>query len=146
MLKPDKKPDRAPVDIFVDRCTPVLLCVVTVGMWLDTAQVSPTLAVAWTALSYVVMAKLVAVRRARWTDRHALYRFRDFSERLLYIGITNSVELRWAQHRAAKPWWKDAVIREVRYYPTRELLEAAEKAAIKRERPIHNIAHAGGRR
>jgi predicted GIY-YIG superfamily endonuclease len=139
-------PTRSRVDVLVDRTIPLLLCVATVWMWLDTAHVSPALAVAWTVLSYVVMSKLVAVRRARWTDRHALYRFRDLGESLLYIGITNSVELRWAQHRAAKSWWKDAVIREVHYYPTRELLEAAEKAAIKREHPIHNKAHNGVRR
>lgn len=36
---------------------------------------------------------------------HALYRFRDDSGALLYVGITNNPGRRWTEHQKSKPWW-----------------------------------------
>jgi hypothetical protein len=80
---------------------------------------------------------------------HALYRFRPTfatGGRPLYIGITNCTRARFAQHADSKAWWPEVKLIEVEYYPNRAALEAAEIAAIHRERPVYNIAHAGRRR
>lgn len=72
--------------------------------------------------------------------RTALYRHFDEDNALLYVGISRSVTARLAQH-SQSPW--DHLIRriDVEHYETREEAEAAEKLAIKTEKPIHNVAH-----
>lgn len=127
------------LDPLLDRGLPVLLCAVTLWAWL--AHLPLVYAVAVTVACYVAAGKLVAARRAKFTTRHALYRFYDLTGRLLYIGITSSPRLRFEQHKALKPWWADVAVREVTFYPTRELLESAEIKAIRRERPLYNIIH-----
>ncbi len=71
---------------------------------------------------------------------HALYRFFDAAERLLYVGITMSPGSRWREHSLAKPWWIDVRRVSVEPHLTRESALAAELAAIKGELPLYNIA------
>lgn len=71
----------------------------------------------------------------------ALYRFYDRSGRLLYIGITMDLGGRWGAHNRDKPWWREVASATVEHYPSREAVLAAEKAAIKAERPVHNVVH-----
>lgn len=59
--------------------------------------------------------------------------------RLLYVGITGNPKRRTAQHRASKVWFPEVTRTKIKVYPTRSAAAAAELAAIRRERPRHNI-------
>jgi len=73
--------------------------------------------------------------------RTALYRPRDRRGGLLYVGITNSPEHRFAQHAADKDWWPEVDRIEITWHPTRRAALEAEWMAIKTEHPIHNKQH-----
>ncbi len=70
-----------------------------------------------------------------------LYRFFDAEDALLYVGITNSPQGRYNQHRGDKRWFKDVVRSTMEHFKTREELEAAEIIAIQTEKPKYNIRH-----
>lgn len=72
---------------------------------------------------------------------HALYRFFDRTGDLLYIGITASIPSRLVAHRDDKPWWTHVVDIRVEHFDNRPDVLAAEKAAIKAERPKWNVQH-----
>ncbi len=73
-----------------------------------------------------------------------LYRFYAADEVLLYIGITNDAGTRWRDHAKLKGWWREVATIKVEHFDTRADVEAAERAAIRAERPVHNIAHNRG--
>jgi hypothetical protein len=75
----------------------------------------------------------------------ALYRHYDAEGRLLYVGISLSAVQRLAQH-ADKDWSADIRRVEIEMHPDRGTAEAAEKAAIKAESPIHNKTGWRGKR
>lgn len=68
-----------------------------------------------------------------------LYRFYTDMFDLLYVGITSSLVDRFEQHMKAKDWWSDVRHIDIARYPTRDEAIVAEKAAIRDERPIHNV-------
>lgn len=70
---------------------------------------------------------------------HALYRFFDADEQLLYIGITWDIASRFRRHAADKPWWSDVRRIAVEEHPGRAAVLAAETAAIKAEKPRYNV-------
>lgn len=72
---------------------------------------------------------------------HALYRFFDRTDVLLYIGISVNLPARLRQHSGGKPWWLTVARISVEYYPSRDEALAAERAAIKAERPLFNDVH-----
>jgi predicted GIY-YIG superfamily endonuclease len=72
--------------------------------------------------------------------RTALYRLFDADGALLYVGITYDTEQRFASHRNSSPWWKDVASESIEWHGSRRLALAAESAAIKAERPRHNIS------
>lgn len=74
-------------------------------------------------------------------ERTALYRIYDDAGVLLYIGITNSVPLRWNGHQAVQPWWGELRSLTVEWHETRAKAEAAEKAAILAEQPKYNVTY-----
>lgn len=74
----------------------------------------------------------------------ALYRHYDASGELLYIGITNSPPLRWAQHLERTVWARFVTASTLAWYPDRSAAAASERAAIRRERPLFNVARPGG--
>jgi hypothetical protein len=76
----------------------------------------------------------------------ALYRLFGADGELLYIGISDAFGRRWRDHAMSKPWWPDVRRQAIDWHPSREDAEAAEKAAIKAERPKYNVAHNFGRR
>lgn len=80
--------------------------------------------------------------------RTALYHLPCHAGTPLYIGISNSPDLRLAQHAADKDWWPQVDQRAVtvRWYPTRDAALRAERAAIRRHRPRYNIQHHPDRR
>lgn len=71
----------------------------------------------------------------------ALYRLRDQRRKLLYVGISNNLAWRWKTHAADKEWWPEVATRSIEWFPTRDRALAAEAAAIRTERPLHNIQH-----
>lgn len=74
--------------------------------------------------------------------RTALYRLLAANGRLLYVGIASNPDSRWGQHSTNQQWWNDVADRKTEWFPTRAAAAAAEVAAIKTERPMHNIQHA----
>ena len=72
---------------------------------------------------------------------HALYRFFDSANRLLYVGITAALPTRLMSHNGDKPWWTSVHHITVEHFADRETVLKAETAAIKAEHPLHNITH-----
>lgn len=83
-----------------------------------------------------------------WTDGAGqptvLYRLYDCNDVLLYIGITNNLNRRLAQHAEDKTWWPqvDRNRTRVSFYDTRDAAEAAELVAIRDEEPKYNLVTA----
>lgn len=75
---------------------------------------------------------------------HALYRFFDDADCLLYIGITLDPGSRWKAHRDDKPWWHEVTRIAVEVHSSRKAVLEAERAAIVQEHPKHNIVHNRG--
>ncbi len=75
----------------------------------------------------------------------ALYRHFDAEGRLLYVGVSKNAAARFSQH-ADKPWFDEIANMTVERFPTRAEAEAAERAAIRAESPIHNIIHSCAQR
>jgi predicted GIY-YIG superfamily endonuclease len=74
-------------------------------------------------------------------ERVALYRIRGEDDELIYIGITNSISVRWNGHQAVQPWWDEVRSLTVEWYDTRVEAERAEKAAILAEQPKYNVTY-----
>lgn len=74
-----------------------------------------------------------------------LYRFFDADGRLLYVGITYRMPDRMSSHRRTKPWDEVKSI-TVERYPDRASAAAAEVKAIREEKPLWNVVHAGPNR
>lgn len=73
-------------------------------------------------------------------DPTALYRLYDITDRLLYVGITKDLNVRFSQHAADKWWWPLVIRKTAMLYGSREDALAAEATAIVTEAPVHNIA------
>jgi predicted DNA-binding transcriptional regulator AlpA len=71
-----------------------------------------------------------------------LYRHFDTAGRLLYVGIAFDSVVRLKGHQRAASWFKQVTTITIQRFPTRAEAEAAEREAIKAEKPLHNIAHA----
>lgn len=72
----------------------------------------------------------------------AVYRLYARDGRLLYIGITNNPDVRFAYHGLTKGWWHLVTKRVVGWHPDRSTARREEAAAIRSERPVHNAMHA----
>lgn len=76
------------------------------------------------------------------SERTALYRFYDQDDRLLYVGITEKVAIRWRAHARQSLWWHEVSRKTVAWFPSRDEAATAEVAAIQEEHPLYNITHA----
>jgi predicted GIY-YIG superfamily endonuclease len=72
---------------------------------------------------------------------HALYRFFDRTDVLLYVGITMDLPARVGQHQKDKPWWVEVHHISVEQFESRSAALAAEERAIKEEGPLYNSTH-----
>ena len=73
---------------------------------------------------------------------HILYRLFDAHGDLLYIGITNDINLRFYSHRNSKPWWPEVSSHSADSdFKSRWDLEAAECEAIRTECPKYNTMY-----
>jgi len=73
---------------------------------------------------------------------HNLYRCYDANGALLYIGVSWTAPTRFRQHSAGSRWWADVATISLERCKNRRQAETAERAAIQRERPLHNKIHA----
>jgi predicted GIY-YIG superfamily endonuclease len=71
--------------------------------------------------------------------RTALYRLFDANDQLLYVGVARNPDVRWATHSQSKPWWSSVERRAVEWHDDRASAERAELAAIRMEKPLHNV-------
>lgn len=90
----------------------------------------------------------LSVPKIPYVDAHApdgkrtmLYRFYNAEGELLYVGITDQPQVRWAAHARNSLWWPRFCIVHTEWLATRADAEVAEAAAIRRERPRHNVSH-----
>jgi len=75
-------------------------------------------------------------------ERHALYRFYDARENLLYVGITDDPWRRWREHVRIQSWYPQVKHQAVTWYENKAAAEVAEYVAIRCEHPRFNIAGA----
>jgi len=76
------------------------------------------------------------------TDRRtALYRHYSNSDELIYVGISKDPYRRTGEHKALSKWFDKVSTIKVEWFETREDALAAEKNAIKKEKPRFNIVH-----
>lgn len=76
------------------------------------------------------------------SDGHHLYRHYDQHGRLLYVGISISALERLSDHFCVSHWSKNIARVELTIYKDRHDVRIAERLAIQRENPLHNITHA----
>ena len=69
----------------------------------------------------------------------ALYRFYDGEDQLIYVGISNSVLRRLAQHSETKVWFGTCSRVTLEHFPDRAAALAAERKAVADENPRENI-------
>lgn len=71
--------------------------------------------------------------------------YRHFAEdgTLLYVGVSLSAVQRIGQHRSKAGWFSDIARVGIERFETMEQALKAESLAIKMEKPLHNIRHAG---
>jgi predicted GIY-YIG superfamily endonuclease len=86
-----------------------------------------------------VAAKRIKLGQRVWPE--ALYRWFDWDDRLLYIGITRDVAVRSDSHSRSSSWARFAARCEVMRYPTREMVETVERQCIRDEQPLFNHIH-----
>lgn len=72
------------------------------------------------------------------SERTAVYRLYDADKVLLYIGMTDDPDRRFAEHEVDKTWWPLVVDRVVEWHDSRKAASVAEFAAIRSERTVHN--------
>ncbi len=75
----------------------------------------------------------------RMADMHAVYRMRDATDRLLYIGRTADAGRRFGDH-SMKRWFPLVETIRLEWFPTEAAAILAERRAIQREHPRYNIA------
>lgn len=71
--------------------------------------------------------------------RCVLYRLYNGHGVLLYIGISGDVHKRLSSHARTQSWWPEVESCRVEFFPTREVLVEAERAAIRDEHPRYNV-------
>lgn len=73
---------------------------------------------------------------------HDIYRMRDLSGRLLYVGVTNGGLRRFMEHSKDKTWWREVTQIDVEHvHCSRSVIEMIEREAIQAEAPLYNVAH-----
>lgn len=75
------------------------------------------------------------------TVTHFLYRLYDRDGDLLYIGVSKDPWRRFRGHRRTSPWIRKARRGRIQVFPTIDAALAAEREAIRTERPRFNVVH-----
>jgi len=74
-------------------------------------------------------------------NRTSLYRHFNGEGKLLYVGVSLSTIQRLGQHKEHSDWFESIARVSIEHFDTREEALEAERLAIFRERPLHNINH-----
>ena len=69
-----------------------------------------------------------------------LYRHFDEWDTLLYVGVSLSTIQRLSQHRNQSHWFNSIRKITIEQFPSREEVLKAERIAIQKEEPLHNLA------
>jgi predicted GIY-YIG superfamily endonuclease len=86
------------------------------------------------------------ITRAEVAERYSadpdewVYKCRDSSGAIIYIGTTNSGLRRFRQHSDGAPWFREVAMIDVEHHPSRRAAEARERELITDLQPRHNIA------
>ena len=75
-------------------------------------------------------------------SRNCLYRCFDLYGNLLYVGISFHPLTRMMGHARTSDWYREVARIDVEWVGDREGAKAAERAAVREERPLWNIHHA----
>lgn len=81
----------------------------------------------------------------RLAGETTLYRYFDAEGRLLYVGVARDFQARDIAHRSSSAWYPQMARTETVKYTTRAEALAAERQAIRTERPLYNEQGAIGR-
>lgn len=87
------------------------------------------------------LAQVARTRAVEPSAGTALYSYYDAGDLPLYIGITGDLLGRERNHIKKSMWMEFVARSTVARYPTREEAKAAERAAIRAERPLFNVRH-----
>lgn len=68
----------------------------------------------------------------------ALYRHFDADGRLLYVGLTSSLDRRGREHRASADWWHQVKTTRAEMCLSKEHARDLERVAIRHEKPLYN--------
>lgn len=68
-----------------------------------------------------------------------LYRHFDNAGVLLYVGVSLAALKRLSQHKQVSHWYRDIANVKIEKHPTRKAALAAEREAIAKENPLHNL-------
>lgn len=74
-------------------------------------------------------------------EKHHLYRHFAADGALLYVGISLSAVHRLSGHKDHSHWFGDITRVEIQSFESRAAALAAERVAVKEEKPRHNIHH-----
>lgn len=72
-----------------------------------------------------------------------VYRLVDHTGRLLYVGITSSIQTRLAEHQLHQSWWPEVATITTEVHEDHRSAIAAEREAIQQEQPAFNVLHSG---
>lgn len=76
-------------------------------------------------------------------NQTALYRFYAADGELLYVGVTQNLEIRWRSHERDKIWWIDVARKEYLILETRAAADELERTAIQTEHPRYDRTRPG---
>jgi predicted GIY-YIG superfamily endonuclease len=79
-----------------------------------------------------------------WRGRVTVYRCYDAETRLLYVGRSEDLPTRIKDHRRSSAWWPQVVRTVIKVFGNRLTASSAELAAIRNERPLHNVRYGPG--
>jgi len=71
----------------------------------------------------------------------SLYRHFNSENKLLYVGVSASAVYRLGQHAEHSDWFKAISRVSIEHFEDRKSALGAEREAIIREKPLHNIVH-----
>lgn len=78
-------------------------------------------------------------------QKTALYRHFGADGALLYVGVSLSHVARLSQHSDHSHWYSLIASVKIEYHESREAALIAEREAIIKEKPLHNIKHKNGK-
>jgi excinuclease UvrABC nuclease subunit len=72
-------------------------------------------------------------------ESHAVYRFYNSFDELIYVGVSVDVLMRIAQHRRDKEWANEICEVELEWFSTRSEAISTENNLIKTLKPFYNL-------